>query len=87
MTDIHIGQILAGLIGLYTSLVVIWCLLSWFPNIKWGDQPFRTLDQIVAPVIAPLRRLLPTVGGIDFSPVLAILALNFLARICIDFLP
>jgi YggT family protein len=34
------------------------------------------INQIAEPVMAPFRRLLPPMGGIDFSPILAFLALN-----------
>ncbi len=57
-------------------LVVIWCLLTWFPNVRWYEQPFKTLDQIVQPIIAPFRRIIPPIGNIDLSAMVAIIVLQ-----------
>lgn len=71
-----IGEIVASLIQLWTMLVVVWCLLSWFPNIRWYEQPFKTLDRLVQPVILPFRRVIPPISGIDLSPMVAIMLLQ-----------
>ncbi|MBI4533012.1 MAG: YggT family protein [Candidatus Melainabacteria bacterium] len=57
-------------------LIVVWCLLSWFPNIRWYDQPFKALDQVVQPIVSPFRKLIPPISGIDLSPMVAILVLQ-----------
>lgn len=75
MTD-SILQIVLGLINIVNLLVIVWCLLSWFPNIRWYDQPFKTLDQCVQPIIAPFRKLIPPIGNIDFSPMVALFVLQ-----------
>jgi len=70
-------------------LIVVWCLLSWFPNINWYEQPFKGLNQIVRPIVAPFQRLIPPLGGsgIDFSPMIAILLLQALASFVRHVLP
>ena len=73
---IAVAQIVSGLFRLLELLIVIWCLLSWFPNIRWYDQPFKTLDQLVQPIIAPFRRIIPPIGNIDISPMIALFALQ-----------
>lgn len=64
---------------LYIILVFGWALMSMI-----GGDPMHPLMRMVAslvePPMRPLRRRLPTPGGIDFSPAVAILAL-MLARI------
>lgn len=77
---VAIAQIVFGLLGLINTLVMVWCLLSWFPNIKWYEQPFKTLDQIVHPILAPFRKIIPPIGTIDISPIVAIMVLNFVAN-------
>jgi YggT family protein len=72
--------IIANVIQAYTMVIILWCLLSWFPNIRWYEQPFKTLDMLVRPVIEPFRRLIPAMGGIDISPMIAIFILQFLAQ-------
>ena len=73
-----IAQIIGSLLQLFNFLLIIWCLLSWFPNINWYDQPFKTLDMIVRPVIEPFRKIIPPIGNIDISPIVAIMCLNVL---------
>jgi YggT family protein len=72
--------IVANIIQGYTFVIILWCLLSWFPNIRWYEQPFKTLDMLVTPVIGPFRKLIPPLGGIDLSPMIAILVLQFVSK-------
>lgn len=72
-----IAEIVSGIFGLLNTIIFVWCLLSWFPNIKWYEQPFKTLDQIVNPIIAPFRKIIPPIGNIDISPFVAIMILQF----------
>jgi YggT family protein len=74
-------QIVLGLINIVNLLVIVWCLLSWFPNIRWYDQPFKSLDMVVQPMIAPFRKLIPPIGNIDFSPMIALFVLQGLSML------
>ena len=75
-----IAEIVVGLLSLINLLVLIWCLLSWFPNIRWYDQPFKSLDAVVSPIIAPFRKIIPPIGNIDISPIVAIMVLQLVAN-------
>jgi uncharacterized protein YggT (Ycf19 family) len=56
-------------------IAVSWIGLSpWHPVVRW-------LRIIVDPILAPFRRILPTFGGIDFSPILALVVINILAQL------
>jgi YggT family protein len=81
-----IAQIVIGLFSLINGLIVIWCLLSWFPNIKWYEQPFKALDQIVHPILAPFRRIIPPIGTIDISPIVAIMVLQLVVQVIVSVL-
>jgi YggT family protein len=74
-----LAYIVAGLLQLINGLVLLWCLLSWFPNVRWYEQPFKTLDQIVQPIVAPFRRIIPPISNIDLSPMIAIIVLQLVA--------
>jgi YggT family protein len=76
-----------GLVNLYIMIVVLWCLLSWFPNIKWYEQPFKGLDAVVRPFLAPFRKIIPPISGIDLSPMVAILLLQVCGSVIRSFLP
>ena len=84
---LDIGGLIASAFQLITGLIVVWCLLSWFPNIRWHDQPFKTLDQVVQPIVSPFRRLIPPISGIDLSPMIAILVLQACAGLLRQLLP
>jgi YggT family protein len=48
------------------AAILIYCVMSFIPAMRY-DSNFRLLDRFVAPVINPFRRLLPPLGGLDFS--------------------
>ena len=62
-------------------ILIIRILLSWFPNIDWYRQPFKFLRDVADPVLEPFRAIIPTVSGIDFSPIVAFFALSILQRL------
>jgi YggT family protein len=65
--------------------IIIRALLSWFaPNDGTGLS--RVLMDVTEPVLAPIRRVLPPVGGIDFSPILAIILVTLVGRLLISVL-
>jgi len=67
---------LATFIQIYSVLIIIRVLLTWFPSIDWYNQPFAALSQITDPYLNLFRSIIPPLGGIDISPILAILLLN-----------
>ncbi len=71
---------ISSFISIYLGLLFIRVLLTWFPNIEWNNQPFAALSQITDPYLNLFRSIIPPMGGMDFSPMLAFLALSFLQR-------
>lgn len=67
---------LATFITIYTYVLIIRILLTWFPTISWYDQPFAALSQLTDPYLNLFRSIIPPLGGIDISPILAILLLQ-----------
>lgn len=67
-------------ITIYSSLLIIRVLLTWFPQVNWYNQPFAALSQISDPYLNLFRSIIPPLGGIDFSPMVAILLLQFLGN-------
>ncbi len=70
----------SSFITIYLGLLFIRVLLTWFPTIEWYNQPFAALSQITDPYLNLFRSIIPPLGGMDFSPMLAFLALSFLQR-------
>lgn len=78
MTEILL--VVIKLIGFYKLILLARILLTWLPNINWYNQPFKFLRDITDPVMAPFSRLIPSVGGIDFSPILLFFVLDLLEK-------
>ena len=64
-------------IELLTFLVLVRVVLSWVPSVDYGHPLISLIVRITDPVLLPVRRLLPAVGGLDLSPWIAMLLLNF----------
>jgi YggT family protein len=63
------------LIELYSWALIIYILLSWFPNAR--ESSFgQILAKICEPYLEPFRRFVPPIGMIDISPIVAILVLR-----------
>ena len=69
------------LFGLIKLILLIRIVLTWFPNINWWNQPFKLLNDITEPLLAPFRRLIPSLGGIDISPIFAFLFLSIMQTV------
>lgn len=78
-------------LGIYTWVIVAGVILSWlisFDVINRRNQFVHTLwnvfYQLTEPVMGPIRRILPSVGGLDFSPLVVLLAIFFLRNLLCD---
>jgi YggT family protein len=70
-------QIVQLLIQVLIFAIFARAILTWFPIDK-GGPIFRALDAITEPVLDPLRRVIPAMGAVDISPMVAILLLVFI---------
>ena len=72
------------LIRTITFIVIADVILSYFMS---PYHPVReTLDRIVEPMLSPIRQIMPPMGGLDFSPLVLILGLQFLGNILVSVL-
>ena len=71
-------QVLAAMLRLYSLMLVVYALLSWIMNENYFPPAVRWLQSMVEPVLTPIRRLLPPVGGIDFSVMAALLIIEMI---------
>jgi YggT family protein len=68
------------LLDLYSLVLLASVILSWVDLSP--DNPFvRLVRQLTEPVLAPLRRVLPTAGGFDFSPLVLLVVIRVLQRL------
>ncbi|MBI3151685.1 MAG: YggT family protein [Chloroflexi bacterium] len=74
-----LALVITSIARLFIYVVIASALLSFFLP---PYHPVReALDRIVNPFLNPIRNLMPQMGAIDFSPLILILAVEFLSRI------
>lgn len=66
-------------IDLYTYVIFAAIIISWVaPN---SEHPaIQLVHRVTEPVFAPIRKMLPDLGGIDLSPIVVLLALRGVQR-------
>lgn len=80
-----------SLLELYMWVIIIQVVLSWLVAFNVvntrnrviyaiGDALFRLTE----PVMGPIRRLLPNLGGIDISPIIVLLLIAFIRKLLAD---
>ena len=63
-----------------TLIIVLRALVSWFP-INPRNPLVAILHRITEPILAPLRRIVPRIGMIDITPVIAIVLLLVIGNV------
>ena len=68
--------VLAQTLSIYTLILLVRVLLSWFPNLDWGNPVLSTVSAITDPYLNVFRGLIPPLAGLDLSAIVAFLALQ-----------
>jgi YggT family protein len=76
---------------LFQILILIRVLLSWIYTNPYSpalnNPAVRILYQVTDPILEPIRKVIPPIGGaIDISPIVALLLLDIVRRILVSFL-
>ena len=69
--------LLIQLIDLYSIVLLAAVILSWIQLSPYNPVS-RLIHTLTEPVLAPARRILPPMGGLDLSPMLVLIALQVL---------
>lgn len=72
-------QIVAVMLRLYEWTLLASVILSWLPVDRYNPI-VRFIDDMTEPVFRPFRRLIPPVGGLDFSPIVVFFVYGIVAR-------
>jgi YggT family protein len=90
-TRTQIADYLSTVIYVYTLLIILFIVIQLLfaaglrpPYSRTVDVVLSFLRDIVEPYLRIFRRLIPTFGGFDFSPILAILTLAILNSIIVQ---
>jgi len=75
--------ILSLVLDAYSLVVFVSVILSWLHLAE--DNPIvRVTRTLTEPVLSPIRRLLPSGGGIDISPMVLLLGIALLKRVLLS---
>lgn len=70
-----VASVIQTLVNVFTVTILGQVILSWID--PYGQNPFSSLlHRLNAPLLSPVRRRLPTIGGLDLSPLVVIVALQ-----------
>lgn len=77
---IDVSDVVSNAINFYQILIIVYVLLSWLPasGVVWEIRSI--LGTVVEPYIGIFRKIVPSLGMIDISPIVAILVLSWLIR-------
>ncbi len=70
-------MILIQIIDLYSLIVLVAVVMSWM-QLPPSNPIAQFVHALTEPVLGPLRRALPSMGGLDFSPMVLLIGLRML---------
>ncbi len=83
-----VAEIIAFLINIYIFIIIAHVAVTWLVAFKVLDLQNEQARNLVAllkratdPIMIPIQKYVPTLGGIDISPIVAIIGLQILVRI------
>ena len=79
-----IAQIIWVTATIFTLLIIARALLSWFPNIDRRNPAVDFIFSLTEPVLAPIRSVMLRGMMIDFSPMIAIILIQAIARVLLS---
>ena len=71
----QLDQVIVRVFQVYSIILFVYALISWIPDLRgpW----VRYLAMLVEPVLAPVRRIVPPIGGLDMAFLIVIVLINF----------
>lgn len=74
----NLSQILNTIVWLYTIVLLIYAVASWIPDAR--GRWLEYLAMAVEPVLNPIRRIIPPMGGFDIAFLVLLLVLQMIVR-------
>ena len=91
---IAILQTIVFILEIFKWIMIVMIIMSWlisFNVINTRNQfvanVWRIINQITEPVLGPIRRIVPAVGGLDLSPLIVFIIIFFLQSFIANDLP
>jgi YggT family protein len=72
--------LIARLLDIYSLVIIGRIIMSWFPISRGSpmESVYSALYTVTEPVLGPVRRALPPLGGLDLSPIVVIFGIRLL---------
>ena len=88
-----VGKLVYDILDIYSAIIIASAIMSWlvaFGVINVRNQVIRVivdlLYRVTEPVLRPIRRFLPNLGGIDISPVVALLLIIVIQHVIANYI-
>ncbi|KAF0117125.1 MAG: hypothetical protein FD163_448 [Hyphomonadaceae bacterium] len=92
--DLPVQWLLSTVLGLYLWVIIIDAILSWliaFDVVNTRNKLVGTIadgtNRLTTPALAPIRKIIPPLGGMDITPVVLIIAIQFVQKFVIPLIP
>ena len=80
--------LISSVISFISTAVLVWVVMSLLIQFDIINRynplvakVFKVLEQLMKPMLRPIQRFIPPIAGIDFSPLILILLLNFVNNV------
>lgn len=67
---IVINWVLGVILGVLTLIFLVRIIFTWYPQVNLTQGPLKIIYWLSEPVLAPTRRIVPPLGGVDISPII-----------------
>lgn len=65
-------------------LIILRIFLTWIPSIDWNQQPLKSIREVTDMYLDIFRKFIPPFGGLDFSPIIALIALQIIQVLIVN---
>lgn len=86
-------ELIVTILGLLRFAILVWVVMSLLINFDIINRRqelvrvvFNFLEQLLRPMLAPIQRIIPVIGGFDLSPIVLLLAIQFAQSMVIYYL-
>lgn len=82
----NLARLVSFLFDLITILILVDVIGSWVVALRvrlpgWGYDILTTIHRVANVFLSPIRRIIPSVGGLDISPIIALILIDLLRRL------
>lgn len=70
-------------LDIYFWIIIVRIFLTWFPNINWENPILKTMAAMSDLILNPLRKIIPSVSGIDISPIITLILFQVVQQLIV----